>query len=206
MLKMDINSQSSNQLFPVFLKLNQLKVLLIGAGPVGLEKLTALLGNAPQAFIRIIAIDILPEIAAMAAQFEQVLIEHRPYRPSDMQGYDFTIIAVNNRTLSEEIYGHAKVAGILANVADTPDLCDFYLGSIVQKGNLKIAISTNGKSPTMAKRLRELLQEIIPDETDNLLENMHQARKHIKADFNERVRKLNALTYKFKTNKIVKHQ
>lgn len=203
---MDSVPQGGNQLFPVFLKLNQLKVLLIGAGPVGFEKLTALLGNAPHTFIRIIAIDILPELTAYAAQFEQVLIEQRPYCPSDMQDYDFTIIAVNNRTLSEEIYGHAKAAGILANVADTPDLCDFYLGSIVQKGNLKIAISTNGKSPTMAKRFRELLQEIIPDETDNLLENLHVARKHIKADFHERVRKLNALTYKFKTNKIDKQK
>ena len=59
------------------------------------------------------------------------------------------------RQLHEEIKAMATEKGILVNVADTPDLCDFYLGSIVQKGNLKIAISTNGKSPTAAKRIKK---------------------------------------------------
>jgi precorrin-2 dehydrogenase/sirohydrochlorin ferrochelatase len=96
--------------------------------------------------------------------------------------------------LSETIYGHAKKAGIIANVADTPDLCDFYLGSIVQKGNLKIAISTNGKSPTMAKRLRQWFQEILPDQMDELLENLYTYRKTIKASFEEKVKHLDELT------------
>jgi siroheme synthase-like protein len=59
------------------------------------------------------------------------------------------IVAVNDLAWSEEIRNDAKAKGILVNVADKPGLCDFYLGSIVQKGNLKIAISTNGKSPTL---------------------------------------------------------
>ena len=147
-----------NELFPVFLKLNQLKVLLVGAGPVGLEKLGAMLANSAQTSINIIALEILPEITALVANHPNVSIDQRAYKEEDMNGYDLAIIAVNSRPLSEIIYGHAKRAGIIANVADTPDLCDFYLGSIVQKGNLKIAISTNGKSPTMAKRLRQWFQ------------------------------------------------
>jgi len=183
-----------NELFPVFLKLNQLKVLLVGAGPVGLEKLGAMLANSALASIKIIAIDFLPQVTDMVANHPNVTIEKRAYREEDMIGYDLAIIAVNSRPLSETIYGHAKKAGIIANVADTPDLCDFYLGSIVQKGNLKIAISTNGKSPTMAKRLRQWFNEILPDQMDELLENLYTYRKTIKASFEEKVKHLDELT------------
>ncbi len=83
---------------------------------------------------------------------------------------------------------------ILCNVADTPDLCDFYLGSIVQKGDLKIGISTNGKSPTMAKRMREFLDDIIPENIQQLLENLREIRKSIKGDFQEKIRIMNEVT------------
>lgn len=79
-------------------------------------------------------------------------------------------------------------------MADTPHLCDFYLGSIVQKGDLKIAISTNGKSPTMAKRIREFLDDIIPDNIQNLLDNLREIRKSIQGDFQEKIRVLNEVT------------
>ena len=187
--------QDNNQLFPIFLKLNQLRVLLVGAGPVGLEKLSAMLNNASNASITIVALDILPEVEIMAKKFQNVFIENRAYHSDDLKGgYDITIIAVNNRSLSEAIYKAAKLAGILANVADTPDLCDFYLGSIVQKGHLKIAISTNGKSPTMAKRLRQWFETILPEELDSLLENLYKYRNTIKGDFAEKVKRMDALT------------
>ena len=80
------------------------------------------------------------------------------------------------------------------NVADTPDLCDFYLGGIVTKGNLKVAISTNGKSPTAAKRLRQLLEEVLPDELDDLLENLHAYRETLKGDFEYKVKAMNEVT------------
>ena len=183
-----------NELFPVFLKLNQLKVLLVGAGPVGLEKLTAILSNAPKTFIKVVAKDVLPGIKKLAIVHSNILIEERPYQAKDMRDWDIAIVAVNNRHLSEEIYGHAKEAGILVNVADTPDLCDFYLSSIVQKGQLKIAISTNGKSPTMAKRMREWLSGILPENLDPLLDNLYQIRQKIRGDFEEKVKRLDAIT------------
>jgi siroheme synthase-like protein len=183
-----------NPLFPIFLKLNQLKVLLVGAGQVGLEKLQAILDNAPNTNIKIVAKEVLPEVKHLASQFPQVHIEHREYVQNDMSQWDMAIVAVNNRKLSEKIYADAKKAGILVNVADTPDLCDFYLGSIVQKGQVKIAISTNGKSPTMAKRLRQWLTEVVPDNIDPLLKNLYEIRNNIKGDFQEKVEKLDALT------------
>ncbi|MBO9571973.1 MAG: TSUP family transporter, partial [Chitinophagaceae bacterium] len=75
-----------------------------------------------------------------------------------------------------------------------PELCDFYLGSIVKKGNLKIGISTNGKSPTIAKRLQEIFNEVIPDELDEVLQNMHVIRNKLSGNFTDKVNKLNHIT------------
>ena len=83
---------------------------------------------------------------------------------------------------------------MLINVADKPALCDFYLGGIVTKGDLKIAISTNGKSPTVAKRLRQLFEAILPDTIDELLQNLQTYRQQLKGNFEEKVATLNQLT------------
>ena len=107
---------------------------------------------------------------------------------------DIAIVAVNDRAVSETVAREARARGILVNVADTPDLCDFYLGSVVRRGNLKIAISTNGKSPTIAKRLKEEIGNMIPDEMDAVLDNMQTIRTHLNGDFAEKVRRLNELT------------
>ena len=80
------------------------------------------------------------------------------------------------------------------NVADTPELCDFYLGGIVTKGNLKVAISTNGKSPTAAKRIRQLLEEVLPEELDDLLDNLNAYRATLKGDFEHKVKAMNEVT------------
>ena len=79
-------------------------------------------------------------------------------------------------------------------MADTPDLCDFYLGSVVTKGNLRIGISTNGKSPTIARRIREFFEEALPDEADALLTNMNRIRERIAGDFKEKVKTLSEIT------------
>ena len=89
----------------------------------------------------------------------------------------------------------------LVNVADKPELCDFYMGSIVQKGNLKIGISTNGKSPTVAKRLKDLFNELLPEEIDELLDNMQAIRSRMKGDFADKVNQLNAITKDFVLDK-----
>ena len=79
-------------------------------------------------------------------------------------------------------------------MADTPDQCDFYMGGIVTKGNLKIGISTNGKSPTLAKRLRQWLEAILPEEIDPLLETLRKYRKTLKNDFEFKVKEMNKVT------------
>ncbi|HHZ96599.1 MAG TPA: bifunctional precorrin-2 dehydrogenase/sirohydrochlorin ferrochelatase, partial [Flavobacteriales bacterium] len=96
--------------------------------------------------------------------------------------------------INKRIWADSKKAKVLVNVADTPDLCDFYMGSIVTKGDLKLAISTNGKSPTFSKRFRELLESILPDTLPETLNNLNAIRKTLKGDFTEKVKSLNKLT------------
>ena len=189
-----LQQAAKNRLFPVFLKLEELEVLLVGAGNVGLEKLTAILNNAPLSSVTVVAIGISAPVKQLALSHPRVKLIERAFEPEDLEEKEIVIVAVNDKTTSNYIRVLSKQKKLLVNVADTPELCDFYLGSIVNKGNLKIAISTNGKSPTLAKRMREQLTELIPDEMDGVLQQMHTIRQDLKGDFAEKVRQLDDLT------------
>lgn len=183
-----------NQLFPVFIKLNELHTLVIGAGPVGLEKLTALLNNSKHARITVVAETIIPEVTTLATRYPAVSILQKSFEPEDLDGKNFVIAATNDNVLNGQVKEEANKRGLLVNVADKPELCDFYLGSIVQKGDLKIAISTNGKSPTIAKRLKEVLTESLPNGLSITLNQMQILRNMLKGDFNSKVERLNEVT------------
>lgn len=183
-----------NRLFPIFLKLEEMRVLLIGAGNVGLEKLNAILNNAPAAQVTVVAKQVIPAFAEAAAGYGNISIIETEYSPGYIDGNDIIISAVNDIALSTVIRNDAKQKGKLINVADKPDLCDFYLGSIVTKGNLKLAISTNGKSPTLAKRLREVFSELLPGELEEVMDNLQQIRDQLKGDFSNKVQELNRIT------------
>lgn len=188
------STTAANTLFPVFLKLDQLSLLIVGGGYVGFEKLNAILQNSPEANITIVATSISDEIKALAKNYPKVLLIERPYEPGDIDDADLVFAAVNDRAVSGQVSIDANEKGKLVNAADKPELCDFYLSSVVQKGSLKIAISTNGKSPTVAKRLKEVLSEMIPAEMENVLDNVQFIRKGINGSFEDKVKKLNKLT------------
>ncbi|HEX5551898.1 MAG TPA: bifunctional precorrin-2 dehydrogenase/sirohydrochlorin ferrochelatase [Chitinophagaceae bacterium] len=187
-------TEEKNTLFPVFVKIDHLHTLVVGGGTVGLEKLNALLNNAADAQVMLVARHILPEIKTVAEHASNVRLAERDFSSCDLYGMDLAIIATNDAVENKRIRDTAKSMRVLVNVADTPDLCDFYLGSIVQKGNIKIAISTNGKSPTVAKRIREVLTEMIPDEMDAVLSNLSEIRMKLKGNFSEKVKQLNKIT------------
>lgn len=189
-----LSREESNPLFPVFLKLETLSLLLVGGGNVGLEKLEAILRNSPAAMVTVVADRFLPDLIELAARHGRVRLIERKFRDSDLDDCDLVILATDDRLLHEHIRTLCKQRRLLVNVADTPALCDFYLGSVVNKGSVKIGISTNGKSPTIAKRLREMLEAAIPDNTEELLNNMQQIRARITGDFAEKVRVLNEVT------------
>ncbi|WP_231463636.1 TSUP family transporter [Pedobacter sp. Leaf132] len=186
--------EKGNQLFPVFIKLNKLRTLLIGAGNIGYEKLTAIVNNSHQAKITIVAENVSAEVYSLVSKYPLIKVKQKSFDVSDLQDIDIVFAATNNDILNEEIRAVTHEKGLLINVADKPDLCDFYLGSIVQKGDLKIAISTNGKSPTIAKRLKQILNEGIPAELDETLQNMSALRQTLNGDFSAKVKKLNKVT------------
>ena len=190
---------SRNELFPVFLKLNQLDVLIIGGGNVALEKLQAILTNSPGCNITLVAPHVLPIIESYSVDFQLHIVKAK-YEKSFLLNRQIVISALNDVKLSEQIRNDAKEIGVLYNAADKPELCDFYLGSIVQKGDLKVAISTNGKSPTLAKRLKEILNHVIPDKIQESLDELYALRNKLKGDFEKKVNDLNKVTKSFSVN------
>ncbi len=185
-----------NQLFPIFLKLNNddLHLLIVGGGYVGLEKIEAVLGNSPEAKITLVAPEIREEILEIAAHKPHVVLIQRPFEDFDLDYKDLVIVATNNKEENKRIKRVARARHLLCNVADTPDECDFYLSSIVKKGNLKVAISTNGMSPTLAKRLREVLTEALPDDLETAMEQLKEVRDQLRGDFEYKVQELNRIT------------
>lgn len=171
-----------------------MRVLVIGGGKVGLEKLSAILQNSPYTQVKLVALEVSEEVRALALNKDNVHVEERAFDSNDLEHVQVVIIAVNDPEASRELSQLARQAGKLVNVADKPELCDFYLSSIVQKGNLKIAISTNGKSPTVAKRLKEIFSEALPDKLDDVLNNLHIIRGKLNGDFTVKVKRLDEIT------------
>lgn len=183
-----------NPLFPAFLKLENLRVLLVGGGNVGLEKLNAMLRNSPATAVTIVSISFLSEVRELAARHPRLRLRERAWVETDLDAHDIVFAATDNPALHRTIVAAAHARHLLVNVADTPDLCDFYLSSVVVKGQLKIAVSTNGKSPTVGKRLRAVLEETLPEELDEVLGQMTVIRNQLAGDFAAKVKSLNAVT------------
>ncbi len=183
-----------NLLFPVFFRLDKLQLLIVGGGAVGLEKVEAIFKNSGNARVTIVAPEIREEIRALAEKHPALQLVFKPYDSSDLEGIDLVIAATCIHELNAQVQQEAKQRKILCNVADTPESCDFYMCSVVKKGDLKIAISTNGKSPTFAKRVREMLEDILPEGIDAVLENLTRIREKLKGDFEYKVKKLEEIT------------
>lgn len=188
------NTDLKNPLFPIFLKPTQLKILIVGAGKVATEKLHFLLKSSPQATVTVVAPEISNEVFDLVSKHQYSKIIIGKYNEEIINSFNIIIAATNNKEVNKVIWQSAKRNKILINVADTPELCDFYLGAIITKGDLKLAISTNGKSPTFAKRFRGILEDVLPEELPKTLNNLHIIRKRLKGNFTEKVKILHALT------------
>ncbi|MDO1512831.1 bifunctional precorrin-2 dehydrogenase/sirohydrochlorin ferrochelatase [Maribacter confluentis] len=182
-----------NELYPVFLKVSNLHILIVGGGNVALEKLTFLLKSSPNAQVEMVSPMFREETIALANTYS-IKMHVVPYDPSYLKGKHIAIATTDNVPVNEQVYHDCRERQILVNVADNPPFCDFYMGGIVTKGNVKVAISTNGKSPTTAKRLRQFFEDVIPENIDDLVKNLNEFRKTIKGDFEEKVETLNEFT------------
>lgn len=196
----------TNTLFPIFLKTETARFLIVGGGNVGLEKTETLLKQNPKINIILVATYFHPKLKEIIDRNSTISFYERAFEETDLENKDFVIITTDNSEVNRNVRELAKAKGIKVNAADQPDLCDFYLGSIVSKGNLKIAISTNGKSPVLAKRLREYFTDVIPNEIEDNITQLNDFRNQHKGDFSQKLEDLNKATESFSAKKKEKQE
>jgi precorrin-2 dehydrogenase/sirohydrochlorin ferrochelatase len=187
-----------NELYPIFLKMHQVNMLIVGGGNVGLEKLSFLLKSSPNANVEVVAPRFLPELVDLVNKHDSVKLTMKKFKKKMLKKRHMIIACTDDLEVNKRIFELCRERYLICNIADTPELCDYYLGGIVTKGNVKIAISTNGKSPTTAKRLREFFEEIIPEDISQMVLNLNEYRKTLKGDFEEKVQRMNEVTASLK--------
>jgi siroheme synthase-like protein len=163
-------------LFPLFLKLDGKKCLVVGAGLIGLEKVESLLRCG--ASIRVIAPLAVARVQELNAEGRIEWLA-RVYEPEDVTGCDLVIAATSDREVNRAVFENASRGAVLCNTADDPPLCDFFFASIVQRGDLQIAISTAGQSPALAQRLRREIDAQLPADLGPWLEELGQLRREV---------------------------
>jgi precorrin-2 dehydrogenase/sirohydrochlorin ferrochelatase len=177
-------------LFPMFMKLEGRQVLVVGAGKVGEPKIGGLLDTGAR--IRVVAIEATAEVRewARAGKIELAL---RGFVPEDLEGAFLAVVATSSRSLNERVYHEAQRRGVLCNVVDVPDLCDFYYPSVVRRGDLQIAVSTAGQSPSLAQKIRQQLEKQFGPAYAAWVAELGETRKLILASGLDRDRKLDLL-------------
>jgi siroheme synthase-like protein len=166
----------SNSLFPLFLKLEGKRCLVVGAGTIALEKVVSLLRCG--AVIRVISPEAIEDIKQLHRNGELEWVTRR-FQPEDVFGWSLIIAATNYRNVNQTIFAEASRASILCNTVDDPPLCDFFFGSVVQRGDLQIAISTAGESPAVAQRLRREIDAQLPADLGPWLASLGQLRREV---------------------------
>jgi precorrin-2 dehydrogenase/sirohydrochlorin ferrochelatase len=142
-------------LFPMFVKLDGREVLVVGAGRVGEPKIGGLLATGAK--IRVVARQ-ANEAVREWAHSGKIILEERDFASADLDNVFLVIVATSSRDLNQLVYDRAQSRRLLCNVVDVPEQCDFYYPAVVQRGDLQIAISTSGQSPSLAQRIRQQLE------------------------------------------------
>ncbi len=177
-------------LFPMFLKLEKKHCLVVGAGNVGEPKIAGLLETGAR--VRVVALEASSAVRQWA-DAGKIELDLRPFHVEDLDGVFLAVVASSSRTLNERIYDEAQKRGILCNVVDVPDLCDFYYPSIVRRGDLQIAVSTAGKSPSLAQKIRQQLEKQFGPGYATWVAELGETRRLILASDLDKQRKLDLL-------------
>jgi precorrin-2 dehydrogenase/sirohydrochlorin ferrochelatase len=180
-------------LFPMFMKLEGRSCLVVGAGAVGEPKISSLITAG--ASVRVVALQATAAVAEWA-QCGVITWEARAFNSSDLDSIFLVIAATNSSDMNAAIFHQARQRNILCNVVDDPEHCDFYYPAVVRRGDLQLAISTNGQSPALAQRIRRELEMQFGPEYGAWLEELGRARQQLfasKIDPEQRRRLLHEL-------------
>jgi precorrin-2 dehydrogenase/sirohydrochlorin ferrochelatase len=165
-------------LFPMFLKLSAKPCVVVGAGTIAESKIESLL--VAEAKVTVISPEALPRVQAWAAGGDICWVQ-REYREGDLEGAFLCIAATEVAAVNRAVFAEATQRGVLVNAVDDPPFCDFYFGSVVQRGELQIAISTAGESPAVAQRLRKEINAALPLDTGEWLMELGRLRREVTA-------------------------
>ena len=177
-------------LFPMFMKLEGRHCLVVGAGKVGEPKIAGLLETGAR--IHVVALDATATVRDWA-RAGKIDLELRAFSNDDLESAFLAVVATSSRTLNERVYYEAQRRGVLCNVVDVPDLCDFFYPSIVRRGDLQIAVSTAGQSPSLAQRIRQQLEKQFGPGYAAWVAELGETRKLILASDLDKQRKLDLL-------------
>jgi precorrin-2 dehydrogenase/sirohydrochlorin ferrochelatase len=162
-------------LFPIFLKLEGRRCLVVGGGQVGTQKIAGLL----EAGAQVTVVDPFPAVAVREFLGSRVVWQARKYQPSDLDGVYLVIAATSDSKVNQQIYDEAQQRGILANVVDVPPLCDFYYPAVVRRGPLVVAVSSQGESPHLAQRVRDEISQLLPENFEDAVKRIGDERRRI---------------------------
>jgi precorrin-2 dehydrogenase / sirohydrochlorin ferrochelatase len=177
-------------LFPMFLKLQGKRCLVVGAGKAGEPKIAGLL--ATDAHIRVVALVATAAVREWARQ-GRIELDLRAFSPEDLDGAFLAVVATSSRAVNERIYEEAQRRNVLCNVVDVPDLCDFFYPAVVRRGDLQIAVSTAGQSPSLAQKIRLQLEQQFGSGYSEWVAELGETRRLILASDLDRERKLDLL-------------
>jgi precorrin-2 dehydrogenase / sirohydrochlorin ferrochelatase len=165
-------------LFPMFMKLAEKQCLVVGAGKVGEPKIGGLIDTG--ALIHVVAITATDQVREWA-NAGHIELELRAFSASDLDGKFLAVVATASNNLNKLIYREAQQRGVLCNVVDVPKYCDFFYPALVRRGDLQIAISTAGQSPSLAQKLRQQLERQFGEGYAAWVEQLGETRRLILA-------------------------
>lgn len=165
--------------YPIYLELSNRRAVVIGAGSVAARKVQTL--HDAGARVIVIAEHVKPTLE-QAFQLPNVELVLAPYHKNYLAGATLAIAATNDSVLNRKVFQDCQELEVLCNVVDQPELCDFYTPAIVKRGDLQIAIGTDGHCPAYSGHLRRKLEESFTDEHGRFLEQLEKTRKRIIAE------------------------
>ncbi|HXW06744.1 MAG TPA: bifunctional precorrin-2 dehydrogenase/sirohydrochlorin ferrochelatase [Vicinamibacterales bacterium] len=155
--------------YPVFLKLTGRRVLVVGGGPVAAGKLEGLL--AAEALVTVVAPDIVPAIAGAAVE-----VRRRQFQPSDLEGVCF-VVAAAPPEVNRQVAAAAHARGLLVNAVDDVENASAYLGAVLRRAGITVALSSDGAAPALVGLLREALEDVLPADLEAWMSCAREARQ-----------------------------
>lgn len=164
------------EMFPIFLKLEQRPCLVVGAGTIAAPKIESLLRAG--GIVTVVAPEASAELAAAAAM-QHFHWRAKEFEPADLDGAFLVIAATDRQPVNHHVAELARARNILCNSVDDPPDCDFFYPSVVRRNDLQIAISTAGKSPALAQRLRAEIDALLDEDAGQWLDALGETRQKI---------------------------